>query len=119
MGAGLKDKTSLRRPLPSLIPSHIDYVEDSVKEFSPSTSSVTTASGQKLSYDLLVVATGINIKWDAIKGLSPALADPGSGVSSIYSYDTCDKVWKDIDSLRNGRAIFTQPSGIIKCAGGS
>jgi len=25
-----------------------------------------------------------------------ALADSASGVSSIYSYSTCDKVWNDI-----------------------
>jgi len=44
--------------------------------------------------------------------------DPSSGVSSIYSYETCDKVWNDIETLRSGNAIFTQPAGIIKCAGG-
>lgn len=71
-----------------------------------------------MTYDALVVAAGLKINWDAIPGLSKALADPLSGVSSIYSYDTCDKAWNDIESLRTGNAIFTQPAGIIKCAGG-
>jgi hypothetical protein len=66
----------------------------------------------------MVVAAGLQINWNNIKGLSSALADNSSGVSSIYSYDTCDKAWNDIDSLRSGNAIFTQPAGIIKCAGG-
>lgn len=71
-----------------------------------------------MSYDALVVAAGLQINWNDIKGLSKALADPSSGVSSIYSYNTCDKVWDEIEALRSGQAIFTQPAGVIKCAGG-
>lgn len=117
VGSGLRDKTETRRLLASLIPQHITHVKDSVKSFSPSSSSLTTTSGRSLSYDALVVATGLQINWDNIKGLSNALVDSSSGVSSIYSYDTCDKVWSDIESLRSGKAIFTQPAGVVKCAG--
>lgn len=66
-----------------------------------------------------MLSAGLKIDWNAIPGLSKALADHTSGVSSIYSYDTCDKVWNDIEALRTGQAIFTQPAGIIKCAGGT
>lgn len=118
VGAGLKDKTSLRRPLASLFPSHITHVPENVKTFEPESNSVTLTSGRKLDYEFLVVATGIQINWGAIQGLPQALADPTSGVSSIYSYDTCDKTWKDIEALRHGKAIFTQPAGVVKCAGG-
>lgn len=89
-----------------------------MKSFSPATSTVTTESGRDLGYDALVVATGLKIKWDAIRGLPEALSDPKSGVSSIYSYDTCDKVWNDVEKLGAGQAVFTQPAGVIKCAGG-
>jgi NADPH-dependent 2,4-dienoyl-CoA reductase/sulfur reductase-like enzyme len=88
-----------------------------VKGFSPDSSSVVTTSGRDISYEVLVVAAGIKINYDAISGLSDGLADAASGVSSIYSYNTCDKTWHDIESLRSGRAIFTQPAGIVKCAG--
>jgi len=67
---------------------------------------------------MLVVATGLKINWNGITGLPEALADPSSGVSSIYSYETCDKVWGDVEAIRSGQAIFTQPEGVIKCAGG-
>ncbi|KAF8610636.1 FAD/NAD(P)-binding domain-containing protein [Ceratobasidium sp. AG-I] len=117
VGAGLKDKHDLRRPLASLIPSHIAHHSSNVSKFSPESNSVTTASGETLTYDTLVVAAGLQINWSAIDGLEKALADPRSGVSSIYSFDTCDKTWRDVDGLREGRAIFTQPAGVIKCAG--
>lgn len=117
VGSGLKQKTEFRRPLASLIPKHLTHVNENVKSFSPETSSVTTASGRNLTYETLVVATGLQINWNAIQGLPQALSDLTSGVSSIYSYDTCDKVWADIESLRSGNAVFTQPAGFVKCAG--
>ncbi|KAI0781014.1 FAD/NAD-P-binding domain-containing protein [Trametes elegans] len=117
VGAGLKSKDETRRKLESLIPSHLALIPENVKTFEPTSSSVTTASGRKIGYENLVVATGLQTNWSTIPGLEKALADPASGVSSIYSYNTCDKVWKDIDALRSGKAIFTQPAGVIKCAG--
>ncbi|OSX65221.1 hypothetical protein POSPLADRAFT_1178892 [Postia placenta MAD-698-R-SB12] len=117
VGSGLKQKTETRRPLKSLIPSHLAHISETVKEFSPSKSSITTQSGRTVSYESLIVATGLQINWDNISGLSKALADSTSGVSSIYSYETCDKVWSDVEALRSGKAVFTQPAGVVKCAG--
>lgn len=95
---------------------------------------MTTSNGTTLEYEALVVAPGLQINWKAISGLSEALLNPSSGVSSIYSFESCDKAWSDIEGLRNGHAIFTQvrftpntsleiimiisqPAGVIKCAG--
>ena len=120
VGAGLRPKTAFRRPFDSLIPSdRMTHISENVKSFSPTSSSITTTSGRSLTYEALVLSAGLKIDWNAIPGLSKALADPTSGVSSIYSYDTCDKVWNDIEAHRTGQAIFTQPAGIIKCAGGT
>jgi sulfide:quinone oxidoreductase len=118
VGAGLRPKTDFRRPLASLIPPHISHIAENVKSFYPETSSIKTTSGREISYDSLVVAAGLKINWGGVAGLQQALTDPSSGVSSIYSYDTCDKVRNDVDALRSGNAIFTQPAGIIKCPGG-
>ncbi|KAH9946178.1 FAD/NAD(P)-binding domain-containing protein [Epithele typhae] len=117
VGSGLKQKEEMRRPMSDLIPSHLAHIVENVKTFEPKSNSVTTTSGRKIGYESLVVAAGIQVNWSAIPGLEKALADPSSGVSSIYSYNTADKTWKDIDALRSGKAIFTQPAGVIKCAG--
>lgn len=119
MGAGLRSKHEFRRPLASLFPPHIAHIKENVATFSPAISSVTTSAGRSITYEALVVAAGLKINWDAIAGLSQALIDPASGVSSIYSFDSCDKTWENIDSLQYGNAIFTQPAGVIKCAGGN
>jgi eukaryotic sulfide quinone oxidoreductase len=118
VGSGLRPKSDFQRSLDSLIPSPITHIPEDANTFSPNSSYITTTSGRDISYDMLVVATGLQINWDGVKGLSSALADPTSGVSSIYSYETCDKVRADIEALRSGNAVFTQPAGVIKCAGG-
>ncbi|KAF9264715.1 FAD/NAD(P)-binding domain-containing protein [Marasmius fiardii PR-910] len=117
VGSGLRAKTDTRRPLASLIPRHLSLIPENVKTFIPDKSTILTDSGRSISYDTLVVATGLQINWSSVPGLKEALLDTSSGVSSIYSYDTCDKVWNDIESLRSGNALFTQPAGVVKCAG--
>ena len=59
-------------------------------------------------------------EYDKVKGLAAALSDPlSSKVSTIYSYATADKTFDLIKEFRGeGEAIFTQPFGPIKCAGG-
>jgi hypothetical protein len=118
VGSGICSKSEFNRPLASLVPNHISLIPENVKAFSPTSSSITTTAGRDITYDTLVVAAGLQINYDAIKGLPAALADPNSGVSTIYSSESCDKVWTNIENLKSGNAVFTQPSGIIKCAGG-
>ena len=101
-----------------VITDNLVHIPENVQTFSPESSSITTTSGRTISYESLIVATGLQINWNNIPGLSQALIDASSGVSSIYSYETCDKVWRDIDALRGGHAVFTQPAGVVKCAGG-
>jgi sulfide:quinone oxidoreductase len=117
VGAGLKTKQELQQPLRDLIDPKLKFYNEGVGALSPADNSVTLANGDKVEYDQLVVCPGIKIDYSSIKGLPEALADPDSLVSSTYGYDTCDKVFRTIQKLRRGRALFTQPAGVIKCAG--
>jgi len=117
VGGGLKFKEDLRRRLDSLVDPNIRFYNHAVGAFAPESNELTLASGDRLSYDQLVVAPGVGINYGSVKGLPEALADPQSLVSSIYGYDHCDKVFRTVDKLKAGRAIFTQPAGVIKCAG--
>jgi sulfide:quinone oxidoreductase len=117
VGAGLKTKEELRKRLEGMIDPKLKFYTDSVDALSPESNLVTLSSGDKVSYEQLVVVPGIKINYGSIKGLPEALSNPDSLVSSIYGYDTCDKVFGMIQKLRKGVAIFTQPTGIVKCAG--
>ncbi|UNI19364.1 Eukaryotic sulfide quinone oxidoreductase [Purpureocillium takamizusanense] len=117
VGGGLKFKEDLRRRLDSLVDANIRLYSRPVGAFAPDANELTLADGDKLTYDQLVVAPGVAINYGSVKGLPDALADPSAPISSIYGYDHCDKVFRTVDALRQGRAIFTQPAGVIKCAG--
>ncbi|WVO17654.1 hypothetical protein L204_105351 [Cryptococcus depauperatus] len=119
VGSGLASKETYRRPLASLIPKYFEQIDQNAAGFEPGANQVVLTDGSKLSYDYLVVAAGLQINWDNVKGLSNVLADPHKfNVSSIYSYATVDKTWDLIREFKGqGEAIFTQPLGAIKCAG--
>ncbi|KAJ1039251.1 hypothetical protein NDA10_003883 [Ustilago hordei] len=117
VGGGLKDKRDLRRPLASLLDPKLKHYASSVDTFAPDQNQITLANGNTIAYDQLVVVPGLSINYDTIKGLPKALADSHSLVSTIYGYNTCDKVFDTILKLKSGKAIFTQPAGVIKCAG--
>lgn len=117
VGGGLKNKEDLRTPLKDLIDSKLSFYNDSVTSFSPEDNTVTLDNGDKLNYDHLVVVPGIKVNYDSIKGLPEALADPNAPVSTIYGYEGCDKTFRTIKNLTKGNAIFTQPTGVVKCAG--
>lgn len=117
VGGGLKNKEELKRPLDSLIDPKLKFYQQSVTTFAPEENTIKLGNGDKLGYEHLVVAPGIKIDYGSIKGLPEALADPNSLVSTIYGYETCDKVFRTFEKLEKGNAIFTQPAGAIKCAG--
>lgn len=117
VGGGLKDKRELRRPLASLLDPKFKHYASAVDSFAPEQNQITLSNGRKIAYDQLVVVPGLSINYDAIKGLPEALQDASSLVSTIYSYNTCDKVFDTVSKLKSGKAIFTQPTGVIKCAG--
>ncbi|EFY94833.1 NAD(FAD)-dependent dehydrogenase domain protein [Metarhizium robertsii] len=117
VGAGLKDKNKLKMRTEDLIHAKLKLYNDSVGAFTPQDHCVTLETGTKIQYDHLVVCPGINIKYDSIKGLPEALANPDAPISTTYGYHTCDKVYQNVQKMKSGVAIFTQPTGIVKCAG--
>ncbi|CAK7218396.1 hypothetical protein SBRCBS47491_003495 [Sporothrix bragantina] len=117
VGGGLKTKEELQSRLDEMIDPNIKFYNDSVGKFAPEQNVVTLGNGDKIGYEQLVVVPGVHIDYSSIRGLPEALEDRNSLVSTIYGYDHCDKVFRTIEALQKGTAIFTQPAGVIKCAG--
>lgn len=117
VGGGLTSREALRRPTKSLLDPKLQLYADKVTTFAPEQNQVSTQTGEKLTYEQLVVAPGFETTLDSIPGLRQALDDPSSKVASIYTYDSVDQVYSKINKLKQGRAIFTQPASPIKCAG--
>ena len=67
----------------SVIPDGVRWVRAAAAEVLPEENTVTLATGQRLSYDYLIVATGIQCDWGRVQGLPEALA-MRDGVCSNY-----------------------------------
>lgn len=115
VGGGVFPREASQRPMADLVPAGVARVKDAIREFLPAENAVMTTGGQRLGYDALVVAPGLQINWQAIPGLKESVGR--NGVCSNYSFDTCSSTWSQLQSLRQGRALFTIPSTPIKCAG--
>ena len=117
VGTGLKSLDGMKKPMSAVIPSGVQHYPLFVSDFVPESNTVKTAEGIEITYDYLIVAPGLKTDFSAVQGLSEALEDASSSVSTIYSEKTVEQVWRNIQSTKSGTAIFTQPAGVIKCAG--
>lgn len=115
VGGGIVPKEMSERDEKDYIPANAKWIKEKVVGFLPEENAVKTESGQKISYDFLIVAAGIQIDWDKVKGLTETLGK--DGVCSNYSYQTVDSTWEFIRNFKGGNAIFTQPNTPIKCGG--
>lgn len=115
VGGGVVKKEVTEHTEASVMPRRARWIRDGVAEFHPDQNFVVTRGGQTITYDWLVVAVGIQINWGRIPGLKESIGK--NGVCSNYSYDTVDSTWEILRDFVGGNAIFTHPSGAIKCGG--
>ena len=115
VGGGVVDRAASVRPLRELIPAGASWRQAAVTAFDPAESTLHTDDGERIGYDFLVVAPGLQINWSRIDGLPAALGQ--GGVCSNYSFETVASTWQAIQAFRGGDAVFTFPTPPIKCAG--
>ena len=115
VGAGVFPKEISVRAEADYIPDGVTWIRDGVAAFEPGQNAVTTLKGDRITYDQLVVAVGIQLDWGKIKGLEGNVGK--DGICSNYSFDTVDSTWRTLQAFRGGNALFTFPTPPIKCAG--
>ena len=115
VGGGVFDIQKTIRNEADVIPKHAEWIKDSVTLFEPESNSLTCKSGQKLTYDYLIVAPGIQLDWGKVKGLKENLGK--NGVCTNYLFEQAPYTWQTLKTLKRGKAIFTNPNTPIKCGG--
>lgn len=102
-----------------LMPKGVEWVKEMAAEFDPEANAVVTDTGKRISYDYLVVATGVHLDYAQIKGMDIA-AIGTNGLGSVYhSSQAAQATWGAIEQFRQkgGQAVMTLPATPIKCAG--
>ena len=115
VGGGQAKASTTERDESSVMPKGATWIKNAAKVFDPDNNTVTCDDGATYEYDALVVCPGIQLDWDHTEGVQETLGK--DGVSSNYRFDLAPRTWEFIRDMRSGSAVFTVPSGAIKCAG--
>jgi sulfide:quinone oxidoreductase len=100
-------------------PAGVNWVREMVASFDPASNSLTTTGGQRISYDFLVVATGVMLDYAQIAGMDVA-AIGSNGLASVYpSPQAAAATWAAMQAFvaKGGDALMTLPATPLKCAG--
>jgi sulfide:quinone oxidoreductase len=137
IGAGVYQKSDIMYETKDFVPSGVKVIKDKVVEFDPTNNNVVTSNGETVSYDFLVVASGLTLDFGRIKGLESigeltTLGDASkqlqtfgdSGVTSIYTSEGAEATWKQMQKFvadakagKKVKGVFTHPNTPIKCGG--
>ena len=115
VGGGIFDAHTTAKTMGSLIPKGVHWIKSAVAAFEPKNNAVILDGCRVVKYDRLVVCPGLKLDWGRIEGLEETLGR--NGVTSNYRYDLAPYTWHLVETMKRGRALFTQPPMPIKCAG--
>jgi len=113
VGAGTYNYDKTARPMASVIPKGVTWIRDYATGFNPEENMVSTKSSGNITYDYLVVATGLVYDFSLVEGLTEAI-DKGVVCST---YTNSIHTWEVLKNFKGGTALFTQPTTPIKCGG--
>ncbi len=115
VGSGHAQLATTRRAEADVMPAGVHWIQARVEHVDPAERLLETDRGLRVGYDVCILAPGIELHWDGIPGLAESIGK--GGVVSNYRHDTAELTWQEVENLDGGHALFTQPSGPIKCGG--
>ena len=115
VGGGAYNVENTVRPMASVMPRGAHWLQAAVTGIDPDKRQLTLGDGRTVGYQNLVVCPGLRLAWEKIEGLEDTLGQ--HGVTSNYSYRYATYTWDQVQKLRSGKVLFTQPAMPIKCAG--
>jgi len=119
VAAGLKPERYVVSRTADYVPRGVTWIEEAVAAFDPDAKAVETASGRRVAYDYLVVATGLVLDYGAIAGMDTARIGE-NGLGSHYAGPAAAAAtWAAMSRFADagGEAVFARPATEMKCAG--
>jgi len=118
VAAGLYKQEEILKKNQKYIPKNVTWIKKHVTKFDPQNNTVYTNANKTLTYDYLIVATGLEYNFEAIKGLKKE--DIGTNnISSVYLDGTITWEWmnklKTQSKKQQQTVLYTMPNTPIKC----
>ncbi|MEQ5802976.1 FAD-dependent oxidoreductase [Halomonas sp. H10-9-1] len=120
VASGVWEADRTTRPNTDFRPAGIGWVKGPAVGIDAGQRRITLADASTLEYDLLVIATGLQLNYHLIEGMSPELVG-SHGIGSVYAgLEAASRTRDAIDAWLaqgGGQGLFTTPPTAIKCAG--
>lgn len=120
IGSGLWPEKKVQSTTDEWLLSSINWVASDAEAFDPERQVVRLMNGEELAYDILAVATGCQLNYDLIEGMSADLIGK-NGIGSVYAgpqaASATNSLIENLVTAGSGRALFTLPHTALKCAG--
>lgn len=113
VGANTYDFEKTKRKMSDVMPAGVHWVKEYAESVDGASNTVTTSTGQKITYDYLILSPGLVMDLNQIEGLAEAI-DKGVVCSN---YTDPKHTWEVLRNFKGGNAVFTQPTTPIKCGG--
>lgn len=115
VGGGVFDIKKTERTEAGVMPKGTYWIKQKVVGFNPEQNAVELDNNDIVNYEYLVVAPGIQLNWNAVKGLEETLGK--NNVCSNYSFKQAPYTFECIKNFKGGNALFTSPNTPVKCGG--
>jgi len=129
VAAGVLPPSAMSRQTAQFL-NNMEWIQESVVAFEAQKNHLVTSSGKKISYDILLLAMGMEYDYSQLEGLSRELLYTQKTISSVFENNTLQgtangalltRKWFEnvLLSARHKptRVLFCNPSGTIKCGG--
>ena len=139
VGGGIWDIDEILFKRDDYLPEGVRLIKEKAIGFTPQKNYVTTDQGTRVEYDYMIIAAGLQMDFERIKGITDAgrvyssgdnsnlLKVLGDDVCSIFTAEGAERTWeimqKKIEEAKKAspekpvRWIFTHPNTPIKCGG--
>jgi len=105
---GTERAEKLQRPERSLLDANVDLVVDTIERIDPASSLVELASGEKMHFDHLVIATGSRILPEAIENFE-------TEAYHFYTAEASARLRKALDAFSGGKLVIGIAGIPYKC----
>lgn len=110
---GIYQEKDIIRQTVDFIPKDVDFVQAEIDQITPESHAVTLKDGSKLSFDLLIIATGCRTAPEETQGmLGPKWRD---NIHDFYTLDGARALREKLASWRGGRLVVHINEMPIKC----
>jgi sulfide:quinone oxidoreductase len=109
---GINSPQEIRKTKREFFDPGIEFVVAEIANVDWDKQQVTTTASGKFSYDLLIMATGCDIRPEEIEGLAEGW---GEDIHGFYRFDDCLRLQRALENFSGGRLVINIAEMPVKC----